>query len=672
MRYADVILDHKSRKMDSLFTYACPFDEVREGQKVTVPFGEGDRLHDAYVFRIQEELPEGNFRTLKTIESWDPEICLTQEMLETVSFMTRRYLCRTIEAVKCFVPAGSALKNGKHRNPPYAQKSGETSPVENLTEEQQRAVWEILPALQRKQHELFLLHGVTGSGKTEVYMRLAEICLNQGRTVIMLVPEISLTGQIIERFFGRFGAENIAVLHSRLGSGARYDEWQRIRRGDARIVIGARSAVFAPLTEIGLVILDEEHESAYKPDSAPKYETVEIAIKRAKAFGGAVLAASATPSVATYERAREEIYHKITMKERYNKVALPKMETVDMRREFAKGNRTVFSGKLYHGIQDALGSGKQVILLLNRRGYSTSLSCRNCGFVMRCPECGISMVYHKEENAAVCHYCGRRRPIPLTCPECGSRYIRHFGTGTEKLEEESRKFFPQASIARLDLDTTRRKGSIERILSAFQKGKTNLLIGTQMVAKGLDFRNVSLVGILAADLTLNIPDFRSAEKTFQLITQAAGRAGRGDEQGRVIIQTYAPEHYAVRAAAAQDYEAFYRTEIRIRKMLGYPPYSDLIQIVVSASAEAVAEQGAERVERMLRESLGKRGGDLLGRKPAPIGKLSGKYRYHLFLKCPRGRRAEDTMRIAAVQQQLLDDPKNKCTISIDINPYSFL
>ena len=672
MRYADVILDHKSRQTDSFFTYACLFDEVREGQKVTVPFGKGDRLYDAYVFRIQEEPPDGNFRTLKTIESWDPEICLSEEMRETVLFMTRRYLCRTIEAVKCFVPAGSALKNGKRRTPPYAQNPGEADSVDSLTEEQRKAIQEILPALQRKKHELFLLHGVTGSGKTEVYMRLAEICLEQERTVIMLVPEISLTGQMIDRFFGRFGAENIAVLHSKLGPGERYDEWQRIRRGDVRIVIGARSAVFAPLTGIGLIILDEEHEGTYKSDKAPKYETIDIAIKRAKVFGGVVLAGSATPAIATYERAQEGIYHKITMKERYNKVALPKMETVDMRRELAKGNKTVFSGRLYDGIRSTLDSGKQAILLLNRRGYSTFLSCRSCGFVMKCPECGISMVYHKEENAAVCHYCGRKEPVPSTCPECGSRYIRYFGTGTEKLEEECQKFFPQAAIARLDLDTAKRKGSTERILSAFRKGRTNLLIGTQLVAKGLDFRNVALVGILSADFTLNIPDFRSAEKTFQLITQAAGRAGRGDEQGRVIIQTYAPEHYAVRAAAAQDYEAFYRTEIRLRKMLGYPPYSDLIQIMVSATEEAAAEQGAERAERLLRECLGPRGGDLLGRKPAPIGKVSGKYRYYLVLKCPRGRRAEDTARIAAVQQRLLADPKNKCTISIDINPYSFL
>lgn len=673
MKYVDVIIDNKSKHTDNFFTYACPFDDVRCGQKVYVPFGMGNRIKEAYVFQVNEEPPaDSEVKNFKSVESLDAEICLNREMLDTALFMTRRYLCKTIEAVNCFTPAGSPSKRGKKRVP-YAEKEGERGEEKTLTAEQAQALEEILPSIEQQKHEMFLLHGVTGSGKTEVYMRVIAECIKRGRTAVMLVPEISLTTQVIERFFGRFGAENIAVLHSKLSLGERYDEWMRIRRGEVKIVIGARSAVFAPLENIGTVILDEEHESTYKSDKAPKYETAEIAIKRTKAWDGILIAGSATPSVSTYSRAEEGIYHIIDIKERYNKVRLPLIETVDMRSELAAGNRSVFSGRLYREITACLENGRQVILFLNRRGYSTFISCRECGYVMKCPECGISMVYHKDAGMAVCHYCGRQETVPALCPECGSKYIKYFGTGTEKLEEETMRLFPAAKTARLDLDTAARKGSIDRILGDFKKGKTDILIGTQIVAKGLDFANVGLVGIMSADISLNIPDFRSPEKTFQLITQAAGRAGRGDERGRVIVQTYSPEHYAVAAAVSHDYEMFYRTEIKMRKLLGYPPYSDMIQIVVSAEEEAQAESGANITEGLLVRALGENdAANLIGVRPAPIGKASGRYRYHMILKCPKGRRAFYTKCIDAVQQTVLADKKNKFNISIDINPYSFM
>ncbi|MBE6030500.1 MAG: primosomal protein N' [Clostridiales bacterium] len=672
MKYVDVIIDNKTKHTDNLYTYACPFDEVKEGQKVYVTFGKGDRPKEAYVFNVKDSL-EKELKNIKEVKALDKDIVLTHEMLETALFMKRRYLCNTIDALKCFTPAGSPLKSGKKRKPPFEGREGEDNFVSELTQEQKNAMNEIIPCITDERHELFLIHGVTGSGKTEVYMRTVDEVLKKGKTAIMLVPEISLTKQIIDRFFGRFGHENIAVLHSKLGPGERYDEWMRIRRGEARIVIGARSAVFAPLENIGAIIIDEEHESSYKSDTTPKYETIEIAIKRAKQHNAVVIAGSATPSVITSVRADAGIYKRITMKERYNSVLLPEVETVDMRDELMKGNRSVLSESLYEEMSRCLEEKKQVILFLNRRGYAPFVSCRECGYVVKCEDCGISMVYHRDENALVCHYCGRKVKLPEKCPECGSKYIRYFGAGTEKLEEEVERLFPDAGIARLDLDTIKTKGSIDRILNDFKKRKTDILIGTQLVAKGLDFENVGLVGIIAADITLNIPDFRASERTFQLITQAAGRAGRGDERGRVIIQTYSPEHYAIQAAAAQDYDEFFEKEKTLRHALGYPPYCDMIQVVVSADDETTVEEGAGKVEELIREKLGREAEDnLIGKRPAPIGKLSGKYRYHLILKSPLGRRKAYGEILTIIRDSLAEDKNNKFNVAMDINPFSFM
>ncbi len=465
---------------------------------------------------------------------------------------------------------GKPLKSGKTREP-FKDEKGEHQPISSLTEEQESALQEICEAIHEDRHDIFLLHGVTGSGKTEVYMQAIGEALYKGKTAIMLVPEISLTKQIIDRFIGRFGSQEIAVLHSRLSLGERYDQWMRIREGKVKIVIGARSAVFAPFDNIGVIVIEEEHESTYKSDMTPKYETMEVAIIRAKANKGIVLAGSATPSVVSYSRCEEGIYKKLTLKERYNRVALPQVDLVDMRQELREGNRSVLSRELYLGMSEVLDQGKQVILFLNRRGYSTFVSCRECGYVVKCKDCDISLTHHKERNACVCHYCGHVEAAPVTCPQCGSPHIRYFGTGTEKLEEAVGELFENKKVGRLDLDTIRRKGSLEKILNDFGKGKIDILTGTQIVAKGLDFRNVGMVGIVSADVTLNIPDYRSAERTFQLITQAAGRAGRGDEVGRVVIQTYTPDNYAILAAADQNYQTFYEREIQGRKWMQYPP-----------------------------------------------------------------------------------------------------
>jgi len=447
----------------------------------------------------------------------------------------------------------------------------------------------------------------------------------------------------------------------------------RIKNGGAKVVIGARSAVFAPVENIGVIILDEEHETTYKSDMTPKYDTIEVAIERARRFSGIVLLGSATPSLTSAFRASQGEYEKLQLKTRYNQVPMPQVDIVDMREELKQGNKSVFSRELYQQISTNLDEKRQIILFLNRRGYATFLSCRSCGYVMRCSECGISMTYHKSEGDAICHFCGRRTKVPATCPECGSKYIRYFGTGTEKVEELAKEAFPDAVIERLDLDTSKRKGSIDGILNRFAKGKTDILIGTQLVAKGLDFSNVGLVGIVAADISLNIPDYRSTERTFQLITQAAGRAGRGTEPGRVVIQSYTPEHYAIQLASGQDYEAFYETEIRIRERIGYPPYCDLLYIGLAAESDEEAMEGAQKIKEAFLCRVGKdQSPNVLGPKPAPIAKVDGQYRYQLFIKCPPEQQKAYGTALWKIKSKVIKEKQGVWNFSIDVNPFSYL
>lgn len=670
MKYIDVAIDNKSEHTDTLYTYGCEEDQVRVGQKASVPFGRGDRVREAYVFQVSDQL-EQEYQNLKYAESLDEDICLTEEIMETCRWMKTRYLCKYIDAVKCFTPAGSKSKRGKQRNP-YQDAEGESGEIPELTAQQAAALKPIKQAIRARQHRRFLLYGVTGSGKTEVYMRAAAKCLEEGRKVIMLVPEISLTKQVIGRFIGRFGAEQIAVLHSRLSLGERYDEWSRIKKGMVNIVIGARSAVFAPFENIGLIILDEEHEATYKSDMTPKYDAVEVALKRLQQHKGVLLCGSATPSIATFYRSKQGIYERLELTKRYNQVALPEVEVADMRDELRAGNKTIISRALYSAMEKALAKKQQIILFLNRRGYSTFISCRECGAVLKCPDCGISLTYHKAGGRVACHYCGYEEEPPETCPDCGSRYIRYFGTGTEKVEEIVSDFFPEAVIERLDLDSTKRKGSIDRVLDRFKKEKIHILIGTQLVAKGLDFRNVGLVGVISADVTLNIPDFRSAERTFQLITQAAGRAGRGDEPGKVVIQSYQPENYAVQMAAKQDYDSFYKEEIQLRKYMEYPPYSDLIQIVFSSKEEERAKAAAEKWHEKIIEALkAEKKGRVFQPQAAPMNKIKDTYRYCMLIKCPQGKRRSYTSALLKIKEA--DKIKKKeYAVTVDINPYSFV
>lgn len=674
MKYVNVVIDNNTDHTDNLYTYLCNDDSVKAGAKVSVPFAKGDRITDAYVFQVTEQPPLG-IRNLKSMIEIDPDISLSEEAIKTCIWMKERFLCRYIEAVKCFTPAGTPSKRGKIRTP---YKDDPENPVGRskaklLTEEQQQAFEAILPYIGENAHQVFLIHGVTSSGKTELYMQVIEDCTLRGRTAIMLVPEISLTPQTIERFIGRFGAENIAVLHSKLSNGERYDEWMRIKRGEVKIVIGARSAVFAPLTNIGAIVLDEEHESTYKSEMPPKYDAIEVAVKRAEENQAIVLLGSATPSLVSAYKAETGEYRKIILKKRYNKTPLPAVEIVDMREELINGNKSIFSVPLYREMKRALEEKRQVILFLNRRGYSTFISCRSCGYVMRCDECGISLTYHKTAGEAICHYCGSKERIPSICPVCGSKYIKHFGTGTEKVEEVTKELFPEYTADRLDLDTVSKKGSIDRILNSFRKGKTNILIGTQLVAKGLDFSNVGLVGVVSADISLNIPDFRSSERTFQLITQAAGRAGRGEDEGKVLIQTYNRSHYSIIAAADHDYEAFYRAETAIRKQIGYPPFSDLIQVIISSEQEGEAYEKCRQVGEEFISRVGKQEEPyVFGPQAAAMNKVKGLYRYQLLIKCFPGKRKTYSGILNEIKTGINTDRSAKYLISIDINPYSFL
>ena len=678
MKFVNVVIDNKSNSTDIMYTYACEDDSVKTGSKVHVPFARGRKLREGYVTssiddvtKIEEEVRN----KLKKVERIDQEVSLTEEMIRTAMWMKGRYLCRYIDAVKCFTPAGTRAKRREIRNS-ISDRETDRKPVEFLTEEQQQAVSAIGNAITRGIHSRFLIHGVTGSGKTEVYIRAAEQALEMGRGVIILVPEISLTGQITERFLAAFGRDSVAILHSRLSSGERYDQWKLIRSGEVRIVIGARSAAFAPVEKLGLVVVDEEHEATYKSDFTPKYDTTEVALKRLqdKDNNGVLVLGSATPSVVTYNRAEDGIFQLIKLTRRYNDTALPQGEIVDMRRELKEGNSTVISRRLAEEMERQLEAGRQVMLMMNRRGYSTFVSCRECGYVAKCPNCGLSLVYHKN-GMMVCHYCGHEERAATACPECGSTFVRYFGSGTEKIEETVQGLFPGRAVDRVDLDSIKKKGELNRKLKRFERGETDILIGTQLIAKGLDFKNVGLVGIVSADVSLNIPDYRSPERAFQLITQAAGRAGRGSEPGKVIIQTYSPQHYAVTMAAAGDYEAFYRAENSFRKYMMYPPYSDIFQIVFTSASEEAAREGATLWHRRLMELLPEEDRvNVFDPQQAYMSRVRDTYRYSLIIKCPRGSRQRYAGMINILQEEeTLRARKKKADFIavVDINPYSF-
>ena len=532
----------------------------------------------------------------------------------------------------------------------------------------------------------FLLHGVTGSGKTEVYMQAMTEILENRKSVIVLVPEISLTPQAASRFVGRFG-ERVALLHSRLSDGERYDQWHRIQKGDADIVIGPRSAIFAPVKALGMLIIDEEHSDSYKSDNVPRYHAREVAQKRAELANCPVLLGSATPSLESFHRAKNGSYRLLSLPDRVLGRKMPDVHLVDMRTELKKGNKTIFSDVLRSSIEERLVRREQIILFLNRRGHSTYVFCRNCGYVERCENCAISLTFHFETKRLVCHHCGDKRPTHPACPQCGSPAIRYFGLGTEAVEQEVRKAFPQARVERFDADSTARKNAHQQILETFEQRKIDILIGTQMVSKGLDFPNVTLVGVIAADTSLNLPDFRASEQTFSLLTQVAGRSGRAELEGKVVIQTYMPEHYCISAAQQHDYLGFYAQEVEARGALRYPPFSHVATLLLRGKDEKQVIEAAHAVQSQLQiwqedqssaaqreekeNGVGETTVEILGPAPAPLSKIEGKFRWHFLL------RSNAVKRISQLLKRLTDEPpdaikSNAIEFVIDIDPTNVL
>jgi primosomal protein N' (replication factor Y) len=531
-----------------------------------------------------------------------------------------------------------------------------------LTRHQHAAVSQVAAMIDSGRPERALLFGVTASGKTEVYLNAIERTLAAGRNAIVLVPEIALTTQVVSVFIGRFGDE-VAVLHSRLSDGERHDEWRRLQEGQARIAVGARSAVFAPLDNLGLIVVDEEHEASDKQESAPRYLTRDVAAERTRT-SGVLLLGSATPSVETYFASEQGQIERLEMPSRIDDRPLPEIEVVDMREEF-QHNRALFSTRLADELARRLSRGEQSILFLNRRGFAQFVLCRDCGYVARCPHCAVSLAFHAAWGSLKCHHCGHSRRAPVVCPECKGDRVKGFGIGTERVEDEVKRSFPSARVARLDRDTTTRKGSHLAILDQFRKGEADVLIGTQMVAKGLDFPNVTLVGVVSADTSINMPDFRAAERTFQLLTQVAGRAGRGSTPGRVIVQTFTPDHYSVQAARSQNYRAFYDQELRFRKELLYPPFRRFANIVASDSESAVAKARAEVFAAALRRQTG---GvmEVIGPSQSALSKLKNQYRWHVEVRAPPEAPLSAQVRTALAELT----SSERSGLVVDIDPYN--
>ena len=587
----------------------------------------------------------------------------------------------TIPEIEIFTNCSRAIvntliKNGyleivetKIQRDPLANKKIEKTSKLRLTEEQQEAYQKIEKSIDENKYEEFLLFGVTGSGKTEIYLQLIEKVLKQNKKAIMLVPEISLTPQMIERFIARFDKERIAVLHSKLSIGERYDEWNKIKENKADIIIGARSAIFAPVQNLGIIIIDEEHDSSYKSEATPKYNAIEIANKIAKEEKIPIVLGSATPDITTYYKAEKGEITKLTLTKRANNSNLPQIEIIDLKQELANGNHSMLSFELYNSIEENLKNHYQTILFLNRRGYSTFIMCRDCGYTVKCKNCNISMTYHSFEKKLKCHYCGYEENLVTICPECGSKKIRYFGTGTQKLEDEIHKQFPNATTIRMDVDTVTKKNSHEEILNKFKNENIDILIGTQMVVKGHHFPKVTLVGVIAADSSLNMDDYRANEKTFQILVQVAGRAGRENLPGKVVIQSYNPENFSIQTAKKQNYQEFYETEITLRKQLKYPPFCDIIVIGFNSLKEEKIIETSQKVYDLLKEKVPE---NYIISKPAPspIDKIQNRYRWRIIIKGNMDWNLNEILNKCLAT--IYEKNDKSVNISIDVNPNNMI
>lgn len=726
--YAEVIINSEALEIDRPFTYKVPEEfnnEIKIGQIVKVPFGKGNKTSEGFILNLKND-DNIKFKTKNIAAILVKDPVIDEDDINLIEFLREKTLCKYIDAFRLLIPVGImkgakakkkkviVLKNedlSNIKNPDGYKKiveffktnSGKYTKselinehsisqyklnklIENevlsieeesvfryndrvynkdsaktLTIEQENIIREYI----NSDDKMFLLKGVTGSGKTEVYMKLVERVLLEGKSAIILVPEIALTPQMIERFKGRFGV-NVALFHSKLSDGERFDEWFRVKEGKAKVIVGARSAIFLPAKNLGLIIIDEEHENTYKSEQNPKYQTKEVAEYLSELKGCKVILGSATPSIETYYRALTGEMKLLELNSRVDNKPMPPMKVIDMRNELKGGNKSLFSRELFIAIQERLKRKEQIILFLNRRGFSTFVSCRSCGYVFKCDECDISMTYHKN-GLLICHYCGKTKREPRECPKCHSKYVKFFGAGTQRVEEEVKKYFNNAGILRMDVDTTRDKHSYERIYNTFKNGEADILIGTQMVSKGLDFKNVTLVGILAADMSINIPDYRAAERTFQIITQVAGRAGRGDKQGEVLIQTYTPQHYSLQYAVNYDYEGFYEKEFTVRAMMKYPPFGKLLLINGTSKKEDLLKNFMHKITMMIKPLVEScLDIEILGPIPCMISKVKENYRWQIVIKGEF-----DSYFSKNIKEILYDENKNvynDIRISMDINP----
>ncbi|WP_298042880.1 primosomal protein N' [uncultured Clostridium sp.] len=728
--YAEIILNSDALEIDRPFTYKIPVElkeRVKIGQIVKVPFGTKNKTSEGFVLALKgEEEIDKSFRVKKVASIVTDEPIIYKNDIKLIYFLREKYLCKYIDAFRLLIPVG-IMKGAKSKSKKVVVlKSDDLSSIKNsegyieiinflkensgkytktelinnnsiskyklnkliengLLEVEEEIVFrynnrtynidfekeltaqqkQVLDEYINSSDNLFLLKGVTGSGKTEVYMRMVEDALNKGKSAIVLVPEISLTPQMIERFKGRFG-KDVALFHSKLSDGERFDEWFRVKSGKAKLVIGARSAIFLPVKNLGLIIIDEEHENTYKSDQNPKYQTKEVAEFLSNQKGCKVVLGTATPTIETFYRALIGELKLLELNSRVDGKAMPPMKVVDMRNELKSGNASLFSRELFNEIKEKLSKKEQIILFLNRRGFSTFVSCRSCGYVFKCEECDISMTYHRN-GLLVCHYCGKTKSTPKKCPKCDSKYVKFFGAGTQRVEEEVKKYFKEAKVLRMDVDTTRSKDSYENIYNTFKDGKADILIGTQMISKGLDFKNVTLVGILAADMSINIPDYRASERTFQIITQVAGRAGRGEKQGNVIIQTYTPDHYSLKYAINYDYEGFYEREFTVRALMKYPPFGKILLINAISKKEDLLKQFMHKISNGIKLLVEKEKDiDVLGPIPCLIAKVKENYRWQIVIK------GEFESEFAKKIKELLYDKSNNVyndiRISMDINP----
>lgn len=550
---------------------------------------------------------------------------------------------------------------------PFQRPVTPTAPL-TLNTAQQTAVTAITQAIDEQQSQNFLVEGVTGSGKTEVYLQSIAVALDQGRTALMLVPEIALTPQMVNRVKARFG-HRVAVLHSGLSKGEQYDEWRRIDRGEATVVVGARSAVFAPVKNLGIIIMDEEHESSYKQDENPRYHARDVALWRGRYHHCPVVLGSATPSLETRARASKGLYTRLLLAKRVNDHPLPTVHVVDMREALKQQGESDFSEPLLTAIQARLDRHEQVVLMLNRRGYSSFVMCRDCGFVLKCPNCDISLTLHMDTHTMKCHYCGHEEAIPHVCPNCHSRKIRYYGTGTQKVEQALQQLVPTARILRMDVDSTRRKGAHEKILRQFGQHEADILLGTQMIAKGLDFPDVTLVGVLNADTALGLPDFRASERTFQLLTQVSGRAGRADKPGEVYIQTFNPDHYAIELAKDQDYERFFVTEMHMRHQGNYPPYYFAVQVTASHEDEATAAKAMYQIVAAVKKGLSANA-IVLGPTPKAIARVKRKYYYQVVIKYKHEPQLKSVLE--QIRQAAQIPARHGLSVTIDPEPMNFM